>query len=52
MEAHAIYEAGYKENLEAWQKVGSDRPYHYLGSLKCYSRIGKTAAEHLLSLQK
>lgn len=51
MEADAVFSKGWKENLEQWNKVGSDRPYHYLGSAKCYSRMGAAFAEALLELQ-
>lgn len=51
MEADAVFKKGWKENLDAWNRVGSDRPYHYLGSAKCYSRIGQAFAEALLELQ-
>ncbi len=47
-----VWFQGWKENREAWEKTGSDRPYHYLGSVKCCSRIGKAFAEAVISLQK
>jgi len=37
--------------LEEWNKVGSDYPYHYLGSVKTYSQIGKAFAEAILALR-
>ncbi len=40
----------WQENVEEWKKVGSDRPYHYLGSGIWYSRIGKTAGELMVEL--
>ena len=52
MEADAVFKKGWKENFEEWQKIGSDRPYHYLGSVKCYSRIGGALADALIELQK
>lgn len=30
----------WRDNFEAWKLVGSDRPYHYLGSAIWYTRIG------------
>ncbi|MEL7498723.1 MAG: sialate O-acetylesterase [Planctomycetota bacterium] len=51
MEADAVFKKGWKENLEEWNTVGSDRPYHYLGSVKCYNRIGGALAEALIGLQ-
>ena len=41
-----------KNNLEEWQKVGSDRPYHYYGSAIWYTRIGHAAGEAMLELMK
>lgn len=49
-EADAVFKKGWKQNLVEWNKVGSDRPYHYLGSAKCYSRMGRAFAESLLQL--
>lgn len=43
---------GWQDHFEEWKRVGSDRPYHYLGSGIWYSRIGKTMAETMLELKK
>ncbi len=48
-EAAKIYPT-WKKQFDVWQKVGSDRPYHYLGSGIWYSRIGKTAGEAMLGM--
>jgi hypothetical protein len=48
-EAAAIFPT-WQENFEEWKKVGSDRPYHYLGSGIWYSRIGQTAGEAMVKL--
>lgn len=48
-EAAAIF-PNWQKNIEEWKKVGSDRPYHYLGSGIWYSRIGKTAGESMVKL--
>lgn len=50
--AQAVFDKGWKENLEAWEKVGSDYPYHYLGSARTYSDIGRAFAQAVLELQK
>ena len=50
MEADAVFRKGWREHLEEWERVGSDRPYHYLGSVKCYGRIGKAFGEAVLEL--
>jgi hypothetical protein len=52
MEADALYKKGWKENLEQWQKLGSDRPYHYLGSVKAFTRIGGAFGDAILELSK
>lgn len=48
--AQAVFDKGWRENLEAWEKVGSDYPYHYLGSARTYSDIGRAFAQALLQL--
>jgi hypothetical protein len=50
MEADAVYRKGWKENRAEWDTVGSDFPYHYLGSAKTLCAIGKASAEALLGL--
>src|SRR5690606_7204169 len=46
-EADAVFRKGWKEHKEEWDKVGSDFPYHYLGSPKTMCAIGKAMAEAL-----
>ncbi|MBP87490.1 MAG: sialate O-acetylesterase [Planctomycetaceae bacterium] len=43
---------GWKDHFEEWKKVGSDRPYHYLGSAIWFNRIGKGFGEAMLELMK
>lgn len=50
-EAAAVYKKGWRENLDAWNKVGSDYPYHYLGSAKTMLAVGKAFAEAVLKLR-
>jgi len=40
----------WKDNTDLWEKTGSDRPYHYLGSGIWYGRIGKAAGASMLEL--
>ena len=40
----------WKQNFEKWKLIGSDRPYHYLGSPIIFSDIGKAMAETMLEL--
>ncbi len=41
---------GWQDHFEEWQKVGGDRPYHYLGSAIWFNRIGHEMAETMLEL--
>jgi alpha-galactosidase len=41
---------GWQNHFEEWKKVGSDRPYHYLGSAIWYTRIGHTAGQSMIEL--
>jgi alpha-galactosidase len=49
--AEAAYPT-WKQNFEEWKKVGSGRPYHYLGSAIWYTRIGKAAGNAMVELLK
>ena len=40
----------WRQNFEEWKKIGSDHPYHYLGSTLFFSRAGKGFAETMLAL--
>jgi alpha-galactosidase len=50
LEAEAVFKKGWKQNLEEWNRVGSDFPYHYLGSHKTYGAIGRALADALLAM--
>jgi len=50
-EAEAVFKKGWRENLEEWNKVGSDYPYHYLGSARTLCRIGRAFGEAVLELR-
>jgi serine/threonine protein kinase len=49
-EAHAVYKKGWKEHIDEWDRVGSDYPYHYLGSAKTICQIGKAFGEAIIEL--
>ena len=49
-EAAAVFKKGWRENIDEWNKVGSDYPYHYLGSAKGLCRIGQACAEAVIEL--
>jgi len=40
----------WKQRLEEWKKVGSDRPYHYLGSAIWFNRMGRAFGEAMVEL--
>jgi hypothetical protein len=48
--ADAVFKKGWKNNFELWQTVGSDYPFHYLGSAKTYCDIGRAFGEAMLGL--
>jgi alpha-galactosidase len=49
--AQAVFDKGWREHVEEWNKVGSDYPYHYLGSVKTMSGIGKAFGHAMLELR-
>jgi alpha-galactosidase len=50
--AQKVFDKGWRENKAEWDTVGSDYPYHYLGSVKTMSGIGKGLAEAMMELRK
>jgi len=48
--AAAVFKKGWKNNIEEWNKVGSDFPFHYLGSAKTMFGIGRALGEATLKL--
>jgi alpha-galactosidase len=50
-EADAVFKKGWRENLAEWNKVGSDYPYHYLGSPKTMLQIGRAFGAAMLTLR-
>jgi alpha-galactosidase len=50
-EADAVFRKGWRQHLEEWNKVGSDYPYHYLGSPRTMLAIGEAFAAALLELR-
>lgn len=54
--AHELYEKNYwkgtPEEKAAWEKVGNDRPYHYLGSGKTYYLKGQAFGKAMLQMLK
>jgi alpha-galactosidase len=52
LEAEALFKKGWRENLDEWNKLGSDFPYHYLGSPRTMLRIGRAFGEAMIGLRK
>lgn len=50
-DAAAIY-PNWRKDMDAWNQVGSDFGYHYMGSCIWYSRIGRKAGEIMVGLQR
>ncbi|WP_315854072.1 sialate O-acetylesterase [Gemmata palustris] len=50
-DAEAIFKKGWRENADEWNKVGSDYPYHYLGSAKTMCKIGRAFGDAVLELR-
>lgn len=50
-EADAIFKKGWRQNIEAWNRLGSDFPYHYLGSAKTMLCIGRRFGETMLEMR-
>ena len=42
----------WQKHFEEWKKVGSDRPYHYLGSAIWFNRIGSEFGKEMIELLK
>jgi hypothetical protein len=40
----------WRDNVEQWEKTGSDHGYHYLGSAIWHVRMGHAFAEAMLEL--
>lgn len=51
LEAEAVFKKGWREHREEWDKVGSDWPYHYLGSAKTLCAIGQALGKAVLQLR-
>ena len=45
-----VYDAGWQKNYFEWDIVGSDRPYHYLGSGKFFVRLGDAFASAMAEM--
>ena len=50
LSAYAVYKKGWAKHFAQWSAVGSDRPYHYLGSGKFFVRFGDAMADAMVEL--
>ena len=50
LEARKVYDSGWAKHFAQWCIVGSDRPYHYLGSGKFFVRLGDAFAGAMYGL--
>ncbi len=52
LKARKVFDRGWAKNFAQWRLVGSDRPYHYLGSGKFFVRLGDAFAKAMIDLIK
>jgi hypothetical protein len=50
-EAEAVFKKGWNSHLDEWNTVGSDYPYHYLGSAKTMLKMGRAFGEAMVELR-
>ena len=50
--SHQIFKKGWPEHYHEWDTVGSDRPYHYLGSGAFFVRLGDAFADSMVDLMR
>jgi alpha-galactosidase len=48
--SHSVFEKGWPLHFHEWSTVGSDRPYHYLGSGAFFVRLGDSFADAMHKL--
>lgn len=48
--SNAVFKKGWPEHYHEWDTVGSDRPYHYLGSGAFFVRLGDAFADQMIEL--
>ena len=48
--SYEVYERGWAKHFHEWVTVGSDRPYHYLGSGGFFVRLGDSFANAMAQL--
>jgi hypothetical protein len=48
--SYEVYKSGWADHYHHWDTVGSDRPYHYLGSGEFFVRLGDSFATSMAKL--
>jgi len=48
--SNEVFQKGWPQHYHEWDTVGSDRPYHYLGSGAFFVRLGNSFANSMLEL--
>lgn len=48
--SNKVFQTGWPEHFHEWDTVGSDRPYHYLGSGAFFVRLGAAFADSMVNL--
>ena len=48
--SHSVFQKGWPTHYHEWSTVGSDRPYHYLGSGAFFVRLGDSFANAMAKL--
>ena len=52
LDSWEVFNAGWPKNWYVWDLVGSDKPYHYLGSGKFFVRLGDAFAAAMTGMMK
>ena len=52
LDSWEVFNAGWAKNWYVWDLVGSDKPYHYLGSGKFFVRLGDALATAMAGMMK
>jgi hypothetical protein len=52
LDSWEVFNAGWPKNWYVWDLVGSDKPYHYLGSGKFFVRLGDAFATAMAGMMK
>ena len=48
--SNEVFKKGWPKHFHEWDTVGSDRPYHYLGSGAFFVRLGDAFADSMAEL--